>query len=688
MGLILLLALQTVLALAGFVYLWRRIDRMSGEIAQLRRALGAARPAARRTRRAQAGEVTPIGDDAEFELADATPLVADAPLDRAARAWGLQSEGVAQPLKNLALAPETLRGLVLALMATAPAFAFFFGADASLIVASGLTMAAAMMLVALRPMWRAAAWAAVLTAGAWALLGFALGAAHADAMGYSVCVAIAGAAGLAHAHLQRATPGATMALTMSAAALALASQTGMVGPAGAAFGAIVALAAMIGAMSLRLEAMHLAAFGAAVIGLFVLSGQDSAAIWFTPAAAWAGALFLGIAVVRVPQLGARGLALAGTGAFGPFGAIAALHAAEHGLAAPAHAATAFLALAAALAGIIAATALRRARGLAALRFTLWMLMLGAFVAAACAIVIGLPAALVSAAFAAVALGLAALNLRLPDAAWRTFAVTAGLFALAFAAVSARLLLSESGSWAAWAIVLAAFVLPSALAGAAAFIATRSKATATAGLFEAIAIVLAVAAANLILRLAFSGGATLLQPIGFVEASAHCAIWLIAALVIGSRADAGAKAVRLAAVNTLGILALAGMALASALWMTPYWTVRGADAAPLSRETLGFLMPGMLFWAHWVFWRARGADLQTRLALGAGALLLAAFLTLEAMRAEALPEWAAAMAGAISFALALGINFARGVTNLDAPRRSHLEEDLKRNRRRQQRGQPR
>jgi hypothetical protein len=347
-----------------------------------------------------------------------------------------------------------------------------------------------------------------------------------------------------------------------------------------------------------------------------------------------------------------------------------------------------LALAAALAGLIAAAALRRGRGLAALRFTLWMLMLGGFAATACAIVIGLPTALVSPTFAAVALGLVALNLRLADAAWRTFAAAAGLIALAFAVLSARLLLSEAGSWSAGAIILTAFILPSALAGAAAFVAARGKASATAGFFEAIAIVLAVTAANLMVRFAFSGGATLLQPIGFVEAGAHCTIWLIAALLIGSRARSGATAVRLTAINALGFLALAGMALASILWMTPYWSARGADAAPLSRETLGFLLPAALFWAHWVFWRARGADLQTRLALGAGALLLAAFLTLEAMRAEALPEWAAAMAGAVSFALALGINFAPGVTNLDGPRRLHLEKDLQRNRRRQQRRQPR
>ena len=52
------------------------------------------------------------------------------------------------------------------------------------------------------------------------------------------------------------------------------------------------------------------AFAAALAGLFVLSGQASAAIWFTPAAAWAGAVFFGVAAVQTPRLGSRGVAVA------------------------------------------------------------------------------------------------------------------------------------------------------------------------------------------------------------------------------------------------------------------------------------------------------------------------------------------------------------------------------------------
>jgi hypothetical protein len=669
---------------AALIFLWRRQETMSNELAQLRRAFGA-RSTPQLVHRAEPGGIVPIGVDDSAEVL--MPLADDeGPAGRAARTWGI-SEQLNLPLSFAAPSPETLRGLVLGVLATAPALAFFFRADVTVIVASGLAVAAAMMMVALRPIWRTAAWASVFTASAWALLGFALGAAHADPASYAVCLTLAGGAGLIHAHQRHATPGATMALAMSAAALAIGSQTGMIGPPGAAFGIIVAFAAIVGAMSLRLEAMHLAAFGAAVIGLFVLSGQESAAIWFTPVTAWAGALFLAIAAVRVPELGARGLALAGTGAFGPLGAILALHSAQHGLSHPYAAAGAFAALAVAIGCIIAAAALRNGRGLAALRFTLWMLALGGYAAAACAIVFALPAPLAAPAFALTALGLVLLDKRFPDMTWRTFAVASALLAAIYAALTAQTVLGESHAWPSWVLIASGLAASSFVLGLAARFG--AKHSTMAALFELFVFTLAVAAANLGVRLIFSGGATLLLPVSFVETGVHAAVWLIAALMIGSRAHRGATGMRVAAINVLTFAALAVMTVASALWMTSYWAER-AEGVPalLQRDTLGFVIPGVLFGAHWVFWRARGADLQTRLVFGACALLLAAFVTLEALGAEGLPDWAGALAGAISFALALGLNFAPGITNADGPRRSEFEENLHRDGRRQQRRQAR
>ncbi len=692
MGLLLtiLFAIYAIGSSAALVYLWRRLDRLNGELAQLRRASGARAPA-QVVRRARSGGVVPVADGANIE----PPLGEEGPLERAARTWRLQRDAAGEaigeaPLSRVVFSPATLRGLVLGMLATAPAIGFFFRADPPIIIASGLAVAAAMMVVALRPVWSVGAWASLSTAGAWASLGFALGAAHADPTSYSMCLALAGAAGLLHAHLRRAIPGATMALAMSAAALALASQTGMIGPAGAAFGVIVALAAIVGAMSLRLEAMHLAAFGATVIGLFVLSGQPSAAIWFTPVTTWAGALFLAIAVIRVPHLGARGVAIAGTGAFGALGAILALNTAQHGLANPYAAAGALIVLAGVLGCVIALAALRRARGLHALRFSLWMLALAGFIAIDAAIVLALPAPLASFAFALVALGLLALNARFPEGTWRAFAGAAALLGLPFAFASAEMVLREAQNWPPWSLIGLGLCAPAALLGASALLAARHDAPKLAALCELLVMGLAVSAVSLFVRLVFSEGALLLQPVGFVETGVHSAAWLMAALIIGSRAHLGSQPMRLAAINLLTTAAVGVMTVAALLWTTDYWAARsGAGPAILTRDTLGFLIPAALFFAHWVFWRARSDDLQTRLVFGASMLLLAAFASVEAIRAENLPDWARAFAGAVSFAMALGLNFAPGVINADGPPRgSKFEKKLHRNGRRQQRRQAR
>jgi hypothetical protein len=121
-------------------------------------------------------------------------------------------------------------------------------------------------------------------------------------------------------------------------------------------------------------------------------------------------------------------------------------------------------------------------------------------------------------------------------------------------------------------------------------------------------------------------------------------------------------------------------------MVSYWAA--APASPPADEPLGFLLPGILFLAHWVFWRARGAEAQTRVAFGAGALLLAAAVTLHTMRTENVPDWLEALVGALSFALAIGVNFAPGVAAAESPRALDFQEDLDGHRRRHQRRQHR
>lgn len=624
MALVILFALHVVLSIAGFAVLWRRIVSLETQLSAVQR--GSAEP---RTETA---------------------------FERAARVWEQRAENLT--LQGPTLSPETGRGLVLALMATSPAIAFFFTTDIPAIVASGLAIAAAMMIIALRPIWRAAAWAAVCTAGAWALVGFALGAAHADPASYSIFVAFAAIAGIVHAHLRRATPGSTMALTMAAAALALASQTGMVGAAGVAFGVIAATAAIVGAMSLRLEAMHLAAFGAAVIGLFVLSGQPSAAIWFTPAATWAGALFLAIATVRVPQLGARGVAIAGTGAFAPLGAIAALNAAQHGLANPYAAAGAFIGLALMLSGVIAQAAQRRERGLEGLRVTLWVLVLGAFMAVSAAIALALPAQLATPASAAVALGLAVLDQRLRNDVWRVFAAVAGLSALLFAAITARAVLGETAAWSPWLAIASGVAVPAAIAGGTAFVFQRTASPRMAAFFELMTFALAVAAASLFLRVAFAQGAPLLRPMTFVEAGVHAAIWLNAALIIGLRATMGAASAREFAMRTLGLMALGLLAVNAGIHAAAF--ERALDTSLVARVSFGFALPAALFWAHYAFWRTRRDETEARLALAAAAVSTATAVIIEAAHAEVLPAWVRAAIVALSIGGAVGVNFAPNV----------------------------
>lgn len=649
---LILLALHAALSVAGFTWLWRKIERQSAEIARLNELLTARATPARALRTAEGGVVS-ISEHA-------------VPHQRYRPKQAYTHSGRHRRRTAQTLSPETARTLVLSLMAVTPALGLFFAGAEAAVVASGLAIAAAMMVVALRPVWGAAAWAAVITAGAWAGVGVALGTPAAEPISFSLGLALAGVCGLIHAYLRRAAPGASMALIMAGMALALASQTGLFSAPGAAYAILVAAAAVIGALSLRLDALHLVAFGAAVVGLFVLSGQDSAAIWFTPASAWTGALFLAIAAVRVPQLGPRGVALAGTGAFAPLGAITALHDARHGLADPIAAAMALVSLGLMLAGVLALAAVRRNGGLAALRFTRWILALGAFIAFAAAITLTLPAQLAAPAFGVMALGLATLNLRFADLPWRTFAAIAVLFALGFAFTAARNVLDESTGWPPLLAVFTGLVAPALAAGGAAYLFDRNAAPRIAGFFEVATLVLALAAAHLLIRFAFAGGATLLQPVSFVEAASHCALWLAASLVIAARMTHGATKVREAAARTLATLALAGLIVCGVLWLASAWP-HAPQGAWFSRESLAFVIPSVLLWAHWAFWRKRKADKRTRVAFAAAAASLSVFALME-LTALPMPLWGKIIAAMFFAAAALSVNFLPGVTSSGEPLR--------------------
>jgi hypothetical protein len=295
-----------------------------------------------------------------------------------------------------------------------------------------------------------------------------------------------------------------------------------------------------------------------------------------------------------------------------------------------------------------------------------VLLAGVFTAFAAAVAMALPAALAAPAFALAALALSAIDLGLPSRAWRAFACLCSIFAAVFALATAQVLLSETSSWPAVALIASGVAAPAFIIGAAAWAAKRRQARLSAGFLESVVILLALFAANLAVRVIYAGGAVLLEPISFAELGAHASVWLLAALIVRMRARYGVRPVRIAFANAMLAIALGVIFAAAALWMTPFWTPRQSSAAFISRDTFGFLAPGLILFAHVWLWRQRGAEVQTRLSLGAGSLLLAAFITLEVTRADGDADWLGAVVGALSFAAAIGVNFIPGAVRRRQP----------------------
>lgn len=629
MALWIFIAVQFAASALGLALLWRRQRTMSAEIARLQASLAAleAAPSRVRTGARVSGGAVVVSHPAVANLRPAPP---------------------SKPA-SVRVPEDVARGLVLALAAAAPSLVLAQAGQPALAAGAGIIIAALMMTLSLRKDWRAAAWAGAATALCWAVAGAFL---SPGSLMFNASMAIGGVVALSHACARPPAAGAVMAATLAAVALLIAARTGMISPAGACFSAIVAAAALVGARALRTEALHVAAFAAALAGLFVLSGQEDGAIWFTPTAALFGAVFLAIAAVRTPQLGAHGAVIAGIGAMAPLLATAALQRAGHGLAEPWIAAIMFALLATMLSGVIFASARRDGRGVAKLGLTLWVLALGAFAAAAAAIGTGFPAPVAAPAYAGLALGLAALRQRLGHRIWSVLTIAAVVMVVSSAAASARMALLETPRWSPWALTGVGLAAP-ALALTAAARLGRHAGAAVAGFGAAL---LAVASANLAIRVAFADGAVMLNPVGFAEAGIHIAVWLGASLLIAG-ADARSRT-RAAIALTLGACALAASALCAVLWFTPFWTEGGALHAPL-----GFLAPALLYWAQWALWRQRGALVPARCAFSAAALSSAAFVSFETLLARGGPDWATAVATATAFALAVAANFAGGVTKL-------------------------
>lgn len=671
MEILILLSVQLVVTVAGIGLVWRRLDRIAAEVRALREDVAmrnvkrVAKAPAARERAMETALAQISGGGVRFH--DVGPKLAQ-PFDHA---WDRDNRAriaATPPLTQIdeidetgappSLSPDTARLIVLVTALVAPAAGLYFAAPLTGIVAAGLLVAAAALLVSLRAAWRQTAWFAAIAGGGWALVGLLTNVGLLDPAAYCGALVVAALAGVTHARLLRpATPGSAMVLFMATTALVLGAQIGMVGPAGAALGVMAMAAAAVGASTLRLEAMHLVAFAAAGIGVYLVSGQEGGDIWFTPAAAWAGAAFLGIAFVRVPALGPRGTAIAATGAIAPISALGAMFAAGHGLENVYTAGGAFLGVAFIFTAMLVLSA-RRHQGLAPLHLTLWALTIAAVGATVTAMLLVAQAPLEPAPLAALALGLVAIDSRWPDRVWRFAAIGVAALAIVGACRVAGDFAAADPRWPPIWIALFSFAAPASFLGLAAHVATRRAPIASA-MLEAAALAGGATAAAFLVRYAFSAGAPALEPIGFVETGTHIAIWLLAALLFTARADLGAEKVRRAAAFVFMTAAtLAGLACALA-WVTPWSAAFYSD--PAAHGPLAFAGPALAGWAHWLYWRTRNTPRRARFAFGAAAMLTAAWATLEIASFRAgVGDWVTPALGAALFAIAAGLNFLPGL----------------------------
>lgn len=632
-----LMALQTLALGAGLWLMSRRIGALKDEVAQLRQALEERRGV--RKAAVAAGVVSAPASRAE------------PPSARAARVWRLApAQGPAKPKREPPLE------VWLVPLAAAPTLGFAFTAAAPYVSVAGILIGAAMMLAALRPDWKRAAWPGAAASAMWAAAAFIAQTPQLDPLLFSTIAALAAACGLAYAHARDPAPGAAMALAMGVALLALGATGSMVAAPGLMFTLLIAATALVGAANLRLEPLHGGSFVAALAGLYVFSGQPDAALWFTPAATLIGALFVGIAIVRVPQLGPRGVLIAGTGALAPLATIMALHAAQHGLAERLGAAGALTGLALLLGGVLALAAARRHEGPAALKLTAWVLAAAALACVVGAVALATPAPIAAALLMAAALALAATEWRLPSGLQNVLAATAALASGALAWISAAQTLTESAPIPTWTALAAGVGAPALIAALAARAARHREHVIISGWFETIAWAAAVACFSVALRLAFSGAAPLLAPIGGLEASAHVSAWLLAGLMIGASDKRARTSFRGAMITALSLAALSGGLVALAVWL------RGApDVGDIN--PLAVAAPALLLGAHWRYWRSRAAVLRTRVALGLATLLGAAALSLAVVQARAgagESDWLSALLGSAAFAAAIVVNLAPGV----------------------------
>ena len=710
----------------GFALMWRRLETLSQEIRQLRIAIESAQHSLRLSEGARTGaargatqpafaSVLAHSDDAAPAKAEAprAPLSDDPFNDAWVRGAGgetslhalLRAEArsaptaappiSAPPIETPAPTPQRparsespaakralpqlktpwLVGFALALIA--PFAPFVFPAPAWAPIGLAMAIYPAALWLSRRPLWSFAAWTGALAAALWAL--FALGAGAAGQAPASFCGALLllGGAGAAHARWSPSwRPGAVLAFCMISVLTSVGAHDGVIGPPGIALAGLSVLAAAIGASQIRLDVLHLLGFLGAGAALFILSDQDPAGVWFTPAMAWSGAAFLGLAAARVPAMGREGALIAATGALAPISAIGALYAAGHGLEQSWSAAIAW-ALSAVLQGGLLAFAARQTGSVKALGLTGWVLGAGVSAAFLSALAVSAPLALAGPILAGAALALVALDRRYPERLWLFGA--ACFAALAFAsAVTALIGFNATGeAWMLAALAGLGMAAPTLLlALAAKFAAPRARITeAVLEIFAGLAGLLALSA---LVRVIFTGGAPAVNPIGLAELGAHAGLWLALCLGLYARAHLGATDVRQIGAAALPCAAAAAAIVAIAIELAGGWAPSGETRNWADHAPLGFALMALAAWGHVFYWRRQREQTYERAAFAAACVLSAAYVNAEfAWSRQAVADdgadWASISVGAAAFIIAFAAIFA--AERLKRRKRSHFQENL-------------
>ncbi|MDX2237030.1 MAG: hypothetical protein NW203_05665 [Hyphomonadaceae bacterium] len=495
---------------------------------------------------------------------------------------------------------------------------------------------------------RALGWLAAFGAAVWPLAWLRLDGALAAAAGPMACAAV-GALALLFARGGATTPiAATGLVALCWTFAAFAAAPGAATASGAGFALAAMAFAVAGAVRLRAEPHHVAAWLLGCAALAALGGDlGAAAVLMAPAAALFAALFAALAILNWPHRGRRGGVLAATGALAPLVAAGAMHmAGQWALVHPLAPAVGYLAAAACAGGALAAAAQRH--GLAGLGWTAWPAQLAAAAALALAWLSVSPLAFTAPMLGALAASCLALNRRAPHTGWP---LTAGALAAASAALAlhAGSLIPETTGQDALQLALFGLGGAAATAFACAWLSPRGGPAAAA--YEVLSLTLGAAAALASIRWVATGGVPGERFVGFAEAGAASAALIGLAALLAARSAERPMRARLGdACAALGGLVFV---LGPAAALNPWWgatpaAVRGPP--PLDTLGLGYALPAVTAALAAMVFTQRGQIARARFAGGLAAAAAALWAALQVRHIARGPDISVALAPLESAAL--------------------------------------